>query len=137
MRLHRVTWNSGKRDAIQRGADGKIAVARDQGTRHIDLDAFAALLENPAMQRIARETHPRAIVRPKIAGFPRCPMAAKIIRRRHHGRLGILSDAKRNHVLLDAMARPDAGIEPITHDVGECAVDDDLERYGGIGTEEA
>ena len=46
-------------------------------------------------------------------------MPAEIIRRADHRQLGILADAHGNHVLLDAMARPNAGIEAIAHD--QCA----------------
>src|SRR5439155_20909390 len=115
----------------------KIAVAADQGAGHIDLDAFALFFENPAMQRVAREPHPCAIMRPEIAGFLRYSMVVKIFWRRHHRRLGILSEAKGYHILFDAVARSNAGIEAIAHDVGQGTVDHDLERDRRICAEES
>src|SRR5262245_22634651 len=137
MRLDEIARNASQRDTVQRGADGKITVPGDQGTCDIDLYAPAAFLEYPTMQRAAGKADTRAVVHLQITRLPGRPVTVEIVRRSHHGRLGVLADAERNHVLFDAVARPDAGVKTIAHDVGQCAVDDDLEGYRRIAPQEA
>src|SRR4029079_2553861 len=137
MLLHRVVRDAGEGDTVERRPHHQVAVTADQRPGYVNFQALAALLKIPTMHCPAYEPHPRAIMCTEIGRFLRRSMAAKIIRRCHHRGLRILSDTKCNHILLDAVTGANAGIEAIAHDVGQRAIDDDLERYGGIAAEDA
>jgi len=110
----------------------EIAVVYDQVAVNRHLHAFASSLESPwcssPLHTFAGCTHARAdpqllsgVVSREVSGE-----ATTVGRASSPMRMATMS-------FSHAMAGPDAGIEAIADDVGECAVDDDLERHIRVG----
>src|ERR1700724_2099117 len=107
--------SAGYSHAIQSSADSQIALAGDQGSCNDHLQTLATLLEIPPVDHSTRKTLTETIVPPKVSRHLRSRMLRQIVRRRDDCRPRILADAHRDHILLDAMAGPDAGIEAVAH----------------------
>src|SRR5258707_11537900 len=122
--------HAGYAHAVQSSADSKIALAGDQGSCNDHLQTLAALLEIPSVDHATRKALTETIVLPKVSRHVRSRMLCQIVRRRDDRRPRILADTHRDHILLDAMAGPDAGIEAVAHDISERAVGDDFQGDG-------
>src|SRR5262249_24459629 len=108
-----VDWQARNADAIQCCTQGKIAVTGDKRARYRNLHALALPREGPAADRTTCDTHTDAIVVLQIRRLRRSRTVREIVGRGNDGRSRVIAEAHSDHVLLDAMARPDAGVESV------------------------
>ena len=124
--------DAGYSHAVESGADRQIAMTRDQRARHGDLQAFPSFLEIPSVHYSTGVAVADTIVVAKISGDLWCWTLCQIVRRGNDRGSRIFTDPHRNHVLLNAMTRPNTCIVAFPHDVGERAVVayDYMQRHG-------
>ena len=118
-------------DAGQSGSNDQGAVIEDDGTADIDLNGIDAMTEGPGVGRAAWIAPTDAGVIQQVARMRRFHARREVGRRSNHCETQGRADGDRDHVLCQVLARPDAGIETLCHDIDHPVVGDDIQRDFG------
>ncbi len=114
----------GDADAGDRSPQRHVHVVDDQRALHGDLEVLAATLEHPPQDRaIPVATELDAFMSAQILWIFRRGMRCEIGGRSDRNDADLAPDLERDHILLDALADADAGVEVLLHDVGVGIVD--------------
>jgi EmrB/QacA subfamily drug resistance transporter len=122
--------------AIQRRAYRDIVVVDHQVAIDGHLEPAAALREFPAIDGAAVEAEAHAIVPREVARVLRPAMAREVGGRPDHHRAHLATKPYGDHVALEQLAEPDAGVEAFADQVGEVVLDAQIQRDARIGGEE-
>ena len=113
---------------VQRRSEHQLRFVEGQRSRHPHVDRSAIALEFPGVDRPSPD-HPvvDAAVPRQIVGMLDRAEAREISGCRHHSHAELRSDFERNHVLLQFLAQPNSGIEPVRNDVAERIVNQNFD----------
>jgi hypothetical protein len=125
-------------DALESGLDAEQRVPDRQVPADLVFDQLALDVELPLVDRArAGEAKAHAVVACKIVRMPKRRHPLQVVGRGNHCDLHRSSQGHRDHVPVEALPHPHAGVQALLHDVHEALVVDDLEVHARVLAQES